>query len=197
MESSNDKLTSILEKYPAVFSPGLGSLEGSKVKIHVKDNAQPRFHKARSVPYILRAKVEEEHDNLQKEKVISPIQFSEWAALIVAVVKRSGGMYICGDYKLTINQASHVETYPLPKVKDLFAGLAGGQTFTKLDLAQAYDLGQIKCTSKASLCRSSLALAKACCCSCSHFHLVFLQSSEYSTGVLTWWRGFLGTCHNS
>ena len=138
VESSNDTLTSILEKYPAVFSPSLGSLKGSKVKIHVKDNAQPRFHKARSVPYILRAMVEEELDNLQKENVISPIQFSEWAAPIVAVVKRSGGIRICGDYKLTINQASHVETYSLPKVEDLFGGLAGGQTFTKLDLAQAY-----------------------------------------------------------
>ena len=107
VESSNDKLTSILEKYPAVFSPGLGSLKGSKVKIHVKDNAQPRFHKARSVPYTLRAKVEEELDNLQKENVISPIQFSELAAPIVAVVKRSGGIRICGDYKLTINQLKH------------------------------------------------------------------------------------------
>ena len=47
-------------------------------------------------------------------------------------------MRICGDYKVTVNRASTVDTYPLPRVNDLFASLAGGKTFTKLDLAHAY-----------------------------------------------------------
>lgn len=33
---------------------------------------------------------------------------------------------------------SKLDTYPIPKVEDLFAKLAGGKTFTKLDLSQAY-----------------------------------------------------------
>ena len=45
---------------------------------------------------------------------------------------------ICGDYKLTANKASRLEQYPLPKVEDLFSTLAGGITFTKLDMSQAY-----------------------------------------------------------
>ena len=47
-------------------------------------------------------------------------------------------MRICGDFKLTINQASKLDCYPIPKVEDLLATLAGGQKFTKLDLSQAY-----------------------------------------------------------
>ena len=42
------------------------------------------------------------------------------------------------DYKVTVNQVLDVDQYPLPKPDDLFATLAGGKKFTKLDLSQAY-----------------------------------------------------------
>ena len=55
------------------------------------------------------------------------------------VVKPNGSIRICGDYKLTVNQAAKVENYPLPRIEDIFASLAGGKRFTKLDLAHAYN----------------------------------------------------------
>ena len=63
---------------------------------------------------------------------------SEWAAPIVPVLKLDGTIRICGDYKITVNKAAKSDVYPLPRVEDLFATLAGGKTFTKLDLAHAY-----------------------------------------------------------
>ena len=39
---------------------------------------------------------------------------------------------------MTVNQALAVEQYPLPKPEDLFATLAGGYFFSKLNLSQAY-----------------------------------------------------------
>ena len=39
---------------------------------------------------------------------------------------------------MTINCAAKPDVYPLPRVEDLFANLAGGCSFTKLNLAQAY-----------------------------------------------------------
>ena len=54
------------------------------------------------------------------------------------VVKPDGSVRICGDYRVTVNQVTKLDTYPLPKIKDLFASLAGGKHFTKLDLAHAY-----------------------------------------------------------
>lgn len=45
---------------------------------------------------------------------------------------------LCGHYKLTVNQVSRREQYPIPRIPDLFASLSGGQKFTKLDLSQAY-----------------------------------------------------------
>ena len=49
-----------------------------------------------------------------------------------------GSFRICGDYKVTINQALAVDQHPLPKPEDLFTSLTGGKIFTKLDLCQGY-----------------------------------------------------------
>ena len=73
---------------------------------------------------------------------------SEWAAPIVPVLKPDGSIRICGDYKITINRAAKPDMYPLPRVEDLFATLAGGKSFTKLDLAEAYQQIPLEDTSK-------------------------------------------------
>ena len=39
---------------------------------------------------------------------------------------------------MTVNQASKLDRYPIPRVEDLLATLAGGKSFTKLDISQAY-----------------------------------------------------------
>ena len=54
------------------------------------------------------------------------------------MVKTNGSVRICGDYKLTANTATKMESYPLPRIEDLFASLAGGKVFSKLDLSHAY-----------------------------------------------------------
>lgn len=55
-----------------------------------------------------------------------------------AVVKKDGSLRLCGDYRCTVNEAVKSDIYPLPTVSEIFAKLAGGTVFTKLDLKQAY-----------------------------------------------------------
>lgn len=81
--------------------------------------------------------VEAELERLEREGIIEPVQFSQWAAPIVPVIKPDGSIRICGDYKVTVNQASRADTYPIPRIEELFAKLAGGECFTKLDLSHA------------------------------------------------------------
>ena len=125
----------MLDRHLAVFQEGLGKLKNYKAKIILDPQATPRFCKARPVPYALKAKVEEELDRLTAEE---PRQFADWAAPIVPVLKGDQTVRICGDFKQTINQASKLDKYPIPRIEDLFAGLAGGTCFSKLDLSKAY-----------------------------------------------------------
>ena len=77
-------------------------------------------------------------EKLVSQGILEAVQFSEWAAPIVPMVKRNSSIRVCGDYKLTVNQVVQVDTYPLPRIQDIFASLANGKSFMKLDLAHAY-----------------------------------------------------------
>ena len=131
-------LDELLDKYSTVFKEELGCFKGPPVKLAVHENAQPKFYKARPVPFSLKQKVEQELQELQDKGIISPVQFSPWAAPVVPVLKKNGKIRICGDYKLTINRAAPTETYPLPVIDELLANLAGGEFFSKLDMSNAY-----------------------------------------------------------
>ena len=133
-----DPCQAILSQHSKVFHDELGHLQETVAHLHVDASARPRFHKARPVPYALRSKVEAELDRLRTQGVIEPVSFSDWAAPIVPVVKRDGSIRICGDYKLTANQAAKTDAYPLPRIEDIFASLSKGKLFSKLDLASAY-----------------------------------------------------------
>ena len=137
-QAAKNRLELLLEENAEVFKDELGSLKDVKVHIHVKTDAQPHFCKPRQVPYSMRSKVEAELQRLQDTGVIEPVPYSDWAAPIVPVLKRDNSVRICGDYKLTLNREATPDVYPLPKIEDLFANLSGGESFSKLDLAHAY-----------------------------------------------------------
>ena len=121
-----------------IFSDELGCFNGGKVSIHLKKDAQPVFLKARSVPFSLKSKVTDELDRLEHEGVLSSVDYSEWATPIVPVLKPSGSVRICGDYKMTLNQQAQTDYYPLPHIEELYAKLGGGALYSKLDLSHAY-----------------------------------------------------------
>ncbi|CAB4015412.1 Hypothetical predicted protein [Paramuricea clavata] len=128
----------ILDTYAEVFQDKLGTFKSAKARITLKEGSQPQFRRARQVPYSLRPKVEEELKRLQNEGILSKVEWSDWATPIVPVPKQDGSVRICGDFKGTINPTLQAEQYPLPRIEDIFAHLAGGKTFSKIDLRQAY-----------------------------------------------------------
>ena len=127
----------LLDDYPTLFGSG-GKLKNTTVSLNIDQTVPPKFHKARPLPYTLRNKVEEELDRLVTVGTISPVSTSKWASPIVPVVKSDGSVRICGDYKVAVNKALVSDIYPLPTTEDLFASLAGGKVFSKLDLTNAY-----------------------------------------------------------
>lgn len=131
-------LNQLKNEFVHLFDDKLGKLVDFQAKLQIKDNAAPVFMRARAIPYAMREKVEQELNRLEKEGVVSKTNTSEWATPIVPILKKNNRVRICGDYKVTVNPALKVDRYPQPKPRDIFAALAGGVKFTKLDLRQAY-----------------------------------------------------------
>ncbi|XP_052323292.1 uncharacterized protein K02A2.6-like [Oncorhynchus keta] len=137
-KGTDQTLEHLRNKYNTVFSDQMGTVKGFTAKLVLRDDATPKFCKARSVPYSLRPKVEAEIDRLQDTGILTKVDRSEWATPIVPIVKKDGSVRMCGDFKVTVNPMLHVDQYPLPRLDDIFAALAGGKHFSKIDLKQAY-----------------------------------------------------------
>ena len=123
-----------MRKHADVFSDSIGCFKKITGSLHLEENATPKFCKAGPIPHSLKSNVETELRNLQSEGIIQPISWSEWASPIVPVMQKNGAVRICGDFKVTINSQLEVEQYPQPKIEDIFANLAGGKQFSKIDL---------------------------------------------------------------
>ena len=137
-QDTQKKLERLIDDYSEVFKDEIGTFKSAKAKLALKEGSQPKFFKARPVPYAMKPKVEVELKRLEKEGILRKVKFSDWATPIVPVAKSNGTVRICGDYKTTVNPQLQTEEYPLPRIDDIFAKLAGGQKFTKIDLRQAY-----------------------------------------------------------
>ena len=125
----------IVSDHSALFSEGLGEI---KAKLYLKEGGKPRFFRASQVPYAIRDQVAKEIDRQVDLGILELVKFSHWGTPVVPIKKKDGSIRLCGDYKITINRETIMETYPLPKVDDLLASLSGGAAFSKLDLKHAY-----------------------------------------------------------
>ena len=102
--------------------------------LKLKQDSQPKFVPARSVPFAIKDAVAQEIQRLESVGILKKVEFSRWATPVVPVPKRDGSFRICGDFKVTLNPALEVDQHPIPKPEDIFASLAGGELFTTLDL---------------------------------------------------------------
>ncbi len=105
-------------------------MQGFEAKIYVEADATPRFCRARTVHHA-RASGGGTAE-LVAERTLEPVESSEWAAPIVAVLKPDKkSVRICGNFKITVNLVSKLDQYPIPRTEDIFALLKRVKTFTK------------------------------------------------------------------
>lgn len=141
LPSGNSVATTVKElkeEFKDLFEEGTGLMKGPPAHLNLRKDVNPKFLKARSLPYALRDKVAAELDRLCSSGILSPVPHADWATPVVPVTKKDGGIRICGDFKVTLNTACDLEQYPLPRIEDMFASLKGGYWFSKLDLREAY-----------------------------------------------------------
>ena len=135
---NSSALAAVLDDHKEIFRKELGTITCAKAEIHVDQQVPPSFHRPRPVPFALKQKVEAKLERLEREGIIRPRKSSQWAAPIVAVPKSDGSVRLCGDYKVSANKAIVCDTHPIPRSEDIFTAMAGGVSFSKLDLSHAY-----------------------------------------------------------
>lgn len=138
----NDSSTPMVERlktaYPQVFSASLGRCTKTTVKLDLKPDQRPVFRPKRPVAYAMYQAVDEELDRLERLKILTPTDYSDWAAPIVVVRKASGAIRICGDYSTGLNDALQPHQYPLPLPQDIFVKLANCKVFSIIDMSESY-----------------------------------------------------------
>ena len=72
--------------------------------------------------------MEKELQRPQDEGILEPVEYTEWVALIVVVLKQDkSSVRICGDFSVTVNLMFKIHKYPILEVNDLFAKLGKGK----------------------------------------------------------------------
>ncbi|XP_062557748.1 uncharacterized protein K02A2.6-like [Armigeres subalbatus] len=110
--------------YPQVFSISLGRCTKTTVKLDLKPGQRPVICPKRSVVYAMYQAIDEDLDRLERLKIITPIDYSDWAALISD----------CGR----LNDALQPHQYPLPLPQDIFVKLSNCTVFSIIDMSESY-----------------------------------------------------------
>lgn len=130
----------INSKYHNIISNAPGqTIRDFKADILLDYDVPPIFHKAYPVPFKFREVVSKELDRLCEQGILVPVKHSEWASPVVIVHKPDKNIRLCIDCKVTINPYLRTETYPLPRIDDVFASLGNCKYFCALDLTGAYN----------------------------------------------------------
>ncbi|XP_058046928.1 uncharacterized protein LOC131202197 isoform X2 [Ahaetulla prasina] len=128
----------LLKEFEDVFQDCLGKYVGTPISFNLDPQMAPIRLKARWVPFALKPKIDRELDKLVNQGILVPVDHAKWETPIVTSVKPDGSVWICADYKATLNKVLQKSAYPVPVVQHLLHSLGQGQVFAKLDLAQAY-----------------------------------------------------------
>ena len=90
------------------------------------------------MPFPILNKVKDELDRMEKAGVIKKVtQPTDWCSPIVPVIKKSGSIKLCIDFK-KLNKAVKHPHYMLPNLDDIAPELRGLKFFTILDAVSGF-----------------------------------------------------------
>ena len=107
----------------ATKSDDLGRTSILKHKIETSGN--PIRQAVRRLPLPKRDEVRKLLCEMQQKKIIAPSK-SPWASPIILVPKKDGSVRFCVDYR-KVNNVTHKDAYPIPRIDDTLDTLAGSK----------------------------------------------------------------------
>lgn len=94
----NIKLINLKKNFSALIDGKMGLCNKTTAHLVVKAERQQVFRPPRPVAYVVRYLVEEELQRLQDAKIITPVNYTEWAAPVVVIRKTDGRIRLCADF---------------------------------------------------------------------------------------------------
>ncbi|XP_048006572.1 uncharacterized protein LOC125241909 [Leguminivora glycinivorella] len=76
----NNNIKMLCDRYKELFEGGLGRYTGGKATLRLRPGTVPVFHRARPLPYALRARVDAELDAMLRDGIIESVDCSDWAS---------------------------------------------------------------------------------------------------------------------
>ena len=131
-------LVSLLNKFDDVIAKDGGDVGKTQVLEHTIDtqDAHPIRQAPRRLPPARVEIVAEQIQTMMDNDIITH-SVSPWASPIVLVKKPDGTFRFCVDYR-KLNNVTHRDSYPLPRIDDTLDSLGGAQYFSTLDLQSGY-----------------------------------------------------------
>jgi hypothetical protein len=105
-------------------------------EIIIKPNIEPIKQKTRGIPYSFREEFRKTLNEMIEAGLIINSK-SPWCSPVRLVRKKDGSIRVCVDYR-KLNNVTVKDSYPLPRIEDLFSRLSQAKIFTTLDLASGY-----------------------------------------------------------
>lgn len=128
----------IIKEFSEIFEEKIGCTPHYKVSLKLRENSTPVYNRERQIPYSLTDRVEKELSVLEAEGIISKTTSSDWGSPLVVIPKADGGVRLCVDYKVGVNQRIIDSHYPIRKTDEIFNSLRDSEHFCRLDLFKAY-----------------------------------------------------------
>ncbi|XP_011876973.1 PREDICTED: uncharacterized protein K02A2.6-like, partial [Vollenhovia emeryi] len=135
---NTNEIEEITTKYPDVFEEKIGCVPKFKVSLKLRSNTTPVFNREREIPYALQSRVENELNTLESTGIITKTETSDWGSPLVVIPKADGGVRLCVDYKIGVNDRLINAHYPIRKIDDILNSLRSSRYFCWLDLFKAY-----------------------------------------------------------
>jgi len=76
-------------------------------------------------------------ESLETQGIITKIETSDWGSPLV-VIPKAGGVRLCVDYKIGVNERLIDSHYPIRRIDDILNSLRNSRYFCRLDLFKAY-----------------------------------------------------------
>ena len=130
----------VLKRYQDVMPEDLPNELPPRREVDHKIEVKPRTEPPSKAPYRLSQKELEELkfqlDELLAKGYIRQSK-SPYGAPVLFVDEKDGKLRLCVDYR-TFNKVTVKNSYPLPRIDDLFDRLAGAKYFSRIDLRSGY-----------------------------------------------------------